>query len=75
MHSQGIFLKICKETNEEEASAYEHFFSFITSFLITTGIGIIFLLFHCQAVRREQKIKKKKKRFVGKFFFSKLLVV
>ena len=55
MHSQGIFLKICKETNEEEASAYEHFFSFITSFLITTGIGIIFLLFHCQAIRKQKK--------------------
>eukprot|EP01080_Neovahlkampfia_damariscottae_P002760 gene2760-4168_t len=53
LYTQGYFLKICKETNEEEGSAYEHFFSFITSFLITTGLGIVILLFHCRAIRWE----------------------
>jgi hypothetical protein len=74
LYTRGIFLKILKENNEEENSAYEHFFSFITSFLITSGLGIVLILFHIQAVWTFFLIFFFR-RFVGKFSFLKLLVV
>jgi hypothetical protein len=50
LYTKDAEIKLFTGEDPDEASAAEHFLTFLSSFLISSGFGILFMLLHTQVV-------------------------
>jgi hypothetical protein len=69
LYTKDAEIKLFTGEDPDEASAAEHILTFLSSFLISSGFGILFMLLHTQVVIFFFHFKKKLPDSMGSFYF------